>query len=595
MPSAIRPSITAPLIVRAARTPSTRRSPRVNAAARSRRSRCRPATGGTETSRSPGRIAVHRMTRRARRPRQRARASRWCRDGHARAALQRAHHRSGEAHARRRVTTSEPAVASVVPLGTAATSTPVRFTAAREGDDTSLTVRPCTCRPRTRTSPRPGNAVSVSPVAIRPETSVPVTTVPKPLSVNARSTGNRTSPGRSVRARSGGSAASARRNASSPPRCARRRARLARRRARCRRRAHECRAEPARWPARPRRRTSSHDHAAIDAKQTADPEVPRVCGLTDSVALRRTARPRCHPHRPACAARTARDRARRRVTARLSMLARKPEIDRDAARLPSLQAIDRCRSALDERALAVIDAPCRHDEHAGLSGECAGCAAVRAGPTAARLLAGALLLAAGRGLLRRVLVRFVLAVPSGFRPPRIGGSAGPPHGVEDPVRPRSICRRSRSTRITCTRTRSPGGHTAVLLARRMRAFDETGSSRRPSSRRAPCLRRRRRLIRVQTKGTDAGDVAVELIADLVGHESDLLPLTAGPASPARRCAPTWRAVSGRSSTPRRRSSVTARRDSRSSRCTTRSGYRRIGEVKCVYARGRPKWLRFTGS
>ena len=80
---------------------------------------------------------------------------------------------------------------------------------------------------------------------------------------------------------------------------------------------------------------------------------------------------------------------------------------------------------------------------------------------------------------------------------------------------------------------------------------------------------------VESERAHAGDVAVELVADLVRHEADLLPLhelplrIVGAALPLR----VWRAISGRSSVSSAlRSSVhLACRDSRSVRWTTRSG------------------------
>ena len=90
---------------------------------------------------------------------------------------------------------------------------------------------------------------------------------------------------------------------------------------------------------------------------------------------------------------------------------------------------------------------------------------------------------------------------------------------------------------------------------------------------------------VEPEGADAGDVAFELVADLVRHEADLLPLhelalgIVGAALPLGRVAGDVRQVLGQLAF--RSSVIKPCRDSRSVRWTTRSGYRRIGDVKCV--------------
>src|SRR5439155_25730597 len=55
----------------------------------------------------------------------------------------------------------------------------------------------CTWTRRTRTSAASGSSSSTSPVLTRPRHSVPVTTVPKPSTVNTRSIGSRIASARS--------------------------------------------------------------------------------------------------------------------------------------------------------------------------------------------------------------------------------------------------------------------------------------------------------------------------------------------------------------------------------------------------------------
>ena len=87
-----------------------------------------------------------------------------------------------------------PGVASVAPRGIAARSTPTRLAATRWPACARSTGSSCTSTERTRTSPPPGATTSRSPAAIVPDQSVPVTTVPIPWSVNARSIGRRAAP-----------------------------------------------------------------------------------------------------------------------------------------------------------------------------------------------------------------------------------------------------------------------------------------------------------------------------------------------------------------------------------------------------------------
>ena len=73
-------------------------------------------------------------------------------------------------------------------------STPIRLAATRLPGPTFSTFSLWRCNPRTRTKRPPGTTCISSPTPIEPSTSVPVTTVPKPLIVNTRSTGSRGRP-----------------------------------------------------------------------------------------------------------------------------------------------------------------------------------------------------------------------------------------------------------------------------------------------------------------------------------------------------------------------------------------------------------------
>ena len=73
-------------------------------------------------------------------------------------------------------------------------STPIRLAATRLPGPTFSTFSLWRCSPRTRTKRPPGTTSISSPTPIEPSTSVPVTTVPKPLIVNTRSTGSRGRP-----------------------------------------------------------------------------------------------------------------------------------------------------------------------------------------------------------------------------------------------------------------------------------------------------------------------------------------------------------------------------------------------------------------
>ncbi len=107
---------------------------------------------------------------------------------------------------------SDPGATSQHPRSTSSRSTPCSATAVRWPASAASTVAPCTCTRRTRTVRPSGSSSSVSPIAMRPRHSVPVTTVPKPSTVNTRSTGRRAG---SSAARLGSSASAASRAASS--------------------------------------------------------------------------------------------------------------------------------------------------------------------------------------------------------------------------------------------------------------------------------------------------------------------------------------------------------------------------------------------
>ena len=87
-----------------------------------------------------------------------------------------------------------PGGASTSPRATSSFSTPVTLTATRPPGDAASTFRPCCWRPRTRTVRPRGTISSSSPTDKTPSTRVPVTTVPNPLIVKARSMGSRGRP-----------------------------------------------------------------------------------------------------------------------------------------------------------------------------------------------------------------------------------------------------------------------------------------------------------------------------------------------------------------------------------------------------------------
>ncbi len=93
-----------------------------------------------------------------------------------------------------RVGTTSPGRASTMPRDTCAVSKPARFTATRCPAAACATGLPCTCSPRTRQVPPPGSSATSSSTLTLPDSSVPVTTQPKPLVVKARSRGRKSGP-----------------------------------------------------------------------------------------------------------------------------------------------------------------------------------------------------------------------------------------------------------------------------------------------------------------------------------------------------------------------------------------------------------------
>ena len=130
--------------------------------------------------------------------------------------------------------------------------------------------------------------------------------------------------------------------------------------------------------------------------------------------------------------------------------------------------------------------------------------------------------------------------------------------------------------MTCTRTLSPSRYdpAGVLAAQDVRTLDEpvvvVGHRRDVNHALDEVLDQ----LDEQAERGDAGDVALELVADLVRHEADLLPLhqlalrVVGAALALGRVARHLRQVVGQLLAPFLRIPC---RDSRSVRCTTRSG------------------------
>ena len=90
----------------------------------------------------------------------------------------------------RRVAGRLPGGASTSPRFTSSFSMPARLTATRPPGNATSALRPCCWTPRTRTVWPRGSTSSSSPGDRDPSTRVPVTTVPKPLIVKARSIGS---------------------------------------------------------------------------------------------------------------------------------------------------------------------------------------------------------------------------------------------------------------------------------------------------------------------------------------------------------------------------------------------------------------------
>ena len=354
-----------------------------------------------------------------------------------------------------------------------------------------------TCRPSGRTT-------SSSPSATRPETSVPVTTDPNPFTVKARSTGSRTTPSRPRRGAAPALAVSARVERSETLARARRH-RHDRRRRRQKAAGDERRERRATRSSTVSRSTRSdlreRDDAALDPEQPADVEMlarlrhDGLVGGHDEQDGVDAAGAGEHVAHEALVARDVDERQRDVV--RLEV--REPEIDRDAARLLFLQPIGiGPGQRLDERALAVIDVPGRADDDRSSSRpgqrlprrRCR--VRCRAGPVPARAGRPASVVSRS-GRLASLALRLGAAdfsrPPVSLRPSRTASRIS--------VSPRSICRRSSVDANDLHRDAVAQPIDAAVASRRAaRArVRRTGSSRRPSSRRAPCLRRSARRAR----------------------------------------------------------------------------------------------------
>ena len=334
---------------------------------------------------------------------------------------------------------------------------------------------------------------------MRPDTSVPVTTVPNPFIVNARSIGSR---------------------AGAVDRPRRRRARRLRRergaqrvepvagasptrRSPARRSRNEPFDELARLPAAPARASRRRPGRSWSA--TTMPrgmrssrqmsKCSRVCGITDSSAAT-TSSTQSMPPTPAsmfCTKRSWPGTSTNATRASPIGGVREAELDRDAARLLFLQAIGiDAGQRLDQRALAVIDVAGGADDdvsHRVLSRSRsrlpALAARVLAAAAASRLRrcswrALALLLLRPRAAARAARAPLVVAAPPRACPPGRDRSAAAP------------CRRGPPARAPCRRA----DRSSWCSRRTARAPARgSGSSRRPSSRRAPGLRRSARSAR----------------------------------------------------------------------------------------------------
>ena len=255
-----------------------------------------------------------------------------------------------------------PASAGSPRAGSRARSTPTRLAATRWPACARSTGWSCTSTERTRTSPPPGVSARRSPAASVPDQSVPVTTVPIPCSVKARSTGQ---PRR------------ARRPARGSTRCrgrVERRAQLVEPGAAARRGLDERSARPApcrraapRRPARARSRAlvvdevalGQRDHGGAHAEQLEDRDVlarlrhHAVVAGDDEQREVDAGRPRDHRAHEALVPRHVDDRER---ASRGQRQARVAERDRDAARalLGQPVGVD-ARERPHERRLAVVD------------------------------------------------------------------------------------------------------------------------------------------------------------------------------------------------------------------------------------------------
>ena len=115
-----------------------------------------------------------------------------------------------------RVALNSPGEATTDPRSTARRPPPARFSAHRCPACADSTEAPWTWSPRTRARSPSGRTSTSLPAATRPDTSVPVTTEPKPRMVKARSTGSRKGPEASRAPAAPAAAASAPRSSSSP-------------------------------------------------------------------------------------------------------------------------------------------------------------------------------------------------------------------------------------------------------------------------------------------------------------------------------------------------------------------------------------------
>ena len=93
----------------------------------------------------------------------------------------------------RRVVRKPPGAARVMPRARSSRAAPARFSAVRWPARASSAVALCTWIPRTRRRRPEGNSSSSSSLRMLPESSVPVTTVPKPFTLKTRSMGRRAS------------------------------------------------------------------------------------------------------------------------------------------------------------------------------------------------------------------------------------------------------------------------------------------------------------------------------------------------------------------------------------------------------------------